>query len=73
MTASIDAGRTARAHAAEDEESRNMELEVKIGLGLLTFAGAALAVGMTTPENRIPFAIHILIVNGLAYLVANMT
>ena len=50
-----------------------MELEFKIGLGLLTLAGAALAVGMASPENRIPFAIHIVIVNGLAYLIANMT
>jgi hypothetical protein len=64
---------TGCADAADGEEPRKMELEVKIGLGLLTLAGAALAIGMTSPENRIPYAIHIVLVNGLAYLVANMT
>jgi hypothetical protein len=50
-----------------------MDTEVTIGLGLLTLAFASLAIWMTSPENRIPFAIHVVFVNGVAYLIANFT
>jgi len=49
-----------------------MEPEVAIGLGVLTLIGATFAICMTDPKNRIPFAIHIAVVNGLAYIVTHM-
>lgn len=49
-----------------------MDTEVTIGLGLLTLVFAALAISLTTPENRIPYAIHIIFVNGCAYIIANL-
>ena len=52
--------------------TRKMDTEVTIGLGLLTLVFAALAISLATPENRIPFAIHIIFVNGCAYIIANL-
>jgi hypothetical protein len=49
-----------------------MDTEITIGLGLLTLVFATLAIGLTNPENRIPFAIHIIFVNGCAYVIANL-
>lgn len=50
-----------------------MDTEVTIGLGLLTLVFASMAIWLANPENRVPFAIHILFVNGAAYLIANFT
>ena len=50
-----------------------MDTEVTLGLSHLTMAFAAMAIWLTHPENRIPYAIHILFVNGVAYLIANFT
>ena len=49
-----------------------MDTEVTLGLGLLTLVFGALAVSLATPENRVPFAIHIIFVNGCAYIIANL-
>ncbi|MGI4779301.1 MAG: hypothetical protein ACRYGA_14515 [Janthinobacterium lividum] len=50
-----------------------MDTEVTIGLGILTTIFTAMAICLANPDNRIPFAIHILFVNGIAYLIANFT
>lgn len=43
-----------------------------IGLGLLTVGLGAIAVLGTHAENRVPYAIHITLVTGLAYIVSRL-
>jgi hypothetical protein len=49
-----------------------MDFQTTLGLGMLTLFAGAIAIAGTRPENRVSYAIHIVIVNGLAYLVVNL-
>jgi hypothetical protein len=50
-----------------------MDLQTTIGLGLLTLLLGAIAVAGSPPENRLSYAIHIVFVTTLAYVIANLT
>jgi hypothetical protein len=50
-----------------------MDLQAMIGLGLLTLVLGTIAVMGTHPENRVPYALHITFVTGLAYVVSRLT